>query len=171
MKEGLRTDPGPQALRTNSHWSHWEFFLHSRSKYQTKSGILYKENIWGALKPGVCHQKEKCQNPGLFVEGLRKCIPQSDTEVKWKHMEISLHYVWKQECILSSQLESVGSLRSTDPLLVHCHRAEFLHFINSGPFSNGFASKITQQLTSIWEYPAVHSPVQAGVLASWRQAV
>lgn len=83
------------------------------------------------------------------VQGLRKCIPQSDTEVKWKHMEISLPCVWKQECILCLQLESVGSLRSTDPLLVHCHRIEFLHFINCGPFSNGFASQITQQLTSV----------------------
>lgn len=44
-----------------------------------------------------------------------KCILQSDAEVKWKHMEISLRCVWKQERILSSQLESVGSLRSTDP--------------------------------------------------------
>lgn len=83
------------------------------------------------------------------MEGLRKCIAQSDAAVKWKHMETSLHCVWKQECILSSQLESVRSLRNADPLLVHCHRMEFIHFINSGPFSSGFASKLTQQLSSV----------------------
>lgn len=116
-------------------------------------------------------RKRRVRTLSSVWKASEKCIPQSDAEVKWKHMEISLRCVWKQERILSSQLESVGSLRSTDPLLLHCHRIEFLHFINSGPFSNGFASKITQQLTSVWEHPAVHSPVHPGVLASWRQAV
>lgn len=72
-------------------------------------------------------------------------------------------------CLHSWNLWEV--LEALTPLLLHCHRIEFLHFINSGPFSNGFASKITQQLTSVWEHPAVHSPVHPGVLASWRQAV
>ena len=81
-------------------------------------------------------------------------------------MEIPLCCVLKQEPILSSQLESAGSLRSADPLLPHYHRIEFLHLINSGPFSNQFVSKITQQHTSPGEYPAAQSLVHLGVLAS-----
>lgn len=83
-------------------------------------------------------------------------------------MEIPLCCVLKQECILSSQLESAGSLRSADPLLLHCHRVEFLHLINSRPFSSWFASKINQQPISAWQCPAAQSLVQAGVVASWR---
>lgn len=83
-------------------------------------------------------------------------------------MEIPLCCVLKQECILSSQLESAESLKSTDPVLLHCHKVEFLHLINSGPFSSWFASKINQQPISAWQCPAARPLVQAGVVDSWR---
>lgn len=90
-------------------------------------------------------------------------------------MEIPLCCVLKQECIPSSQLESAGSLKSADPLLLHCHRVEFLHLINSGPFSNQFASKITQSAyfclrissCSVSSTPGSSGQLKAGCLGDY----
>lgn len=109
-------------------------------------------------------------NLGFVITGFRKRsvrILSNQKNAYHGHIQKLNRNIWKfpfvacwNEHIPSSQLESAGSLRSTD-----------LHLINSGPFSNPFASKITKQPTSAWECPAARSPVQPGVLASWRQTV